>query len=37
MSRILSQTLRTTFMEPMVCEQDAALKHPDALVGIWIV
>ena len=27
----LSQTLRATFTEPMVCEQDAALKHLDAL------
>lgn len=27
----LSQTLRAMFTEPTVCEQDAALKHLDAL------
>ena len=37
MSWTLPQTLRATIMEPTVCEQDAALKHLDALVGIWIV
>ena len=37
MSRTLPQTLMATFMEPTVCEQEAALKHLDALVGIWIV